>query len=39
MLEEIRNYLKGETAIREIVICVLDTTQYEAFKTQIENMP
>lgn len=39
MIEEISSCLKGETAIKEIVICVLDTPQYDAFKTQIEKMP
>jgi O-acetyl-ADP-ribose deacetylase (regulator of RNase III) len=39
MLEEIRGHLEGETGIKEVVICVLDTPQYNAFKAQIENKP
>lgn len=38
MLEAIEGYLEGETGIKEVVICVFDTRQYNAFKTQIENM-
>jgi O-acetyl-ADP-ribose deacetylase (regulator of RNase III) len=37
MLEVIEPYLEGETGIREVVICVYDTSQYDAFKTQLEN--
>ncbi|MGD8699197.1 MAG: macro domain-containing protein [Gemmatimonadales bacterium] len=39
MLEEIRRHLEGETGIKEVVICVLDTPQYDAFKAEIENKP
>lgn len=39
MLEVIRNHLEGETCIKEVVICVLDTPQYNAFKAQLENTP
>lgn len=38
MLEVIKGHLEGETHIREVVICVLDTPQYSAFKTQLESM-
>jgi len=38
MLEVIKNHLEGETAIKEVIICVLDTDQKNAFKAQIENM-
>lgn len=38
MLEAIEGYLEGETGIKEVVICVFDTRQYNAFKAQIENM-
>ena len=37
MLDVIRSHLEGETGIKEVVICVLDTPQYNAFKAQIEN--
>jgi O-acetyl-ADP-ribose deacetylase (regulator of RNase III) len=37
MLEVIRSHLEGETCIREVVIAVLDTPQYKAFKAQIES--
>jgi O-acetyl-ADP-ribose deacetylase (regulator of RNase III) len=39
MLEEIRRHLEGETGIKEVLICVLDTPQYDAFKAKIENTP
>ena len=39
MLEVIRSHLEGTTCIREVVICVLDTPQYNAFKAQLENTP
>lgn len=35
MLEVIRNHLAGETCIKEITICVLDTPQYEAFQAAL----
>ena len=31
MLETIRNHLEGETGIKEVIICVLDMGQYDAF--------
>jgi O-acetyl-ADP-ribose deacetylase (regulator of RNase III) len=36
MLEVIRGHLEGDTCIKEVVICVLDTPQYNAFKDQLE---
>jgi len=39
MLEEITGHLRSETCISEVVICVLDTPQYNAFKTQLEKTP
>jgi len=36
-LKVIESYLEGETAIREVVICVYDTRQYDAFRAQLEN--
>jgi len=38
MLEVIKSYLEGETGIKEVVVCVFDTGQNNAFKAQIENM-
>ncbi len=35
MWEVISSHLKGETRIEQLVICVLDTRQYEAFQTQL----
>jgi O-acetyl-ADP-ribose deacetylase (regulator of RNase III) len=35
MLEVIRSHLEGETGIKEVVICVLDTRQYESFHAQM----
>jgi O-acetyl-ADP-ribose deacetylase (regulator of RNase III) len=31
MVEELGRHLRGETGIREVVICVLDTPQHESF--------
>jgi O-acetyl-ADP-ribose deacetylase (regulator of RNase III) len=36
MLEVIRGHLEGDTCIKEVIICVLDTPQYNAFKDQLE---
>jgi O-acetyl-ADP-ribose deacetylase (regulator of RNase III) len=36
MLEVIAGHLRGTTCIKEVVICVLDTRQYNAFKDQLE---
>ncbi|UCC84060.1 MAG: macro domain-containing protein [Gemmatimonadota bacterium] len=36
MLEVIKGHLEGETRIKELVICVLDTPQHNAFKTELE---
>ena len=36
MVDVIGGHLEGETGIKEVVICVLDTPQYNAFKTQLE---
>jgi O-acetyl-ADP-ribose deacetylase (regulator of RNase III) len=38
MLEVIKSHLEGETGIKEVVICVLDTPQYDAFKTELEKI-
>ncbi len=35
MLEVIKNHLEGETGIKELVICVLDTPQYNSFKAAL----
>jgi O-acetyl-ADP-ribose deacetylase (regulator of RNase III) len=35
MLDAIQTHLRGETGIEELVICVLDTRQYQAFQAQI----
>ena len=32
MVEEIRSHLEGESRLEEVVICVLDSQQYNAFK-------
>lgn len=39
MLEAITEHLQTPTRLREIVICVLDTNQYNAFKNQLETKP
>ena len=38
MLEAITGYLKGETGIRELIICVLDTPQYQAFHARMASI-
>lgn len=39
MLEVITEHLQASTRLKEIVVCVLDTNQYNAFKNQLETMP
>ncbi len=38
MLEEIKSHLAGTTGIQEVVICVLDTPQYDAFRAQLASV-
>jgi len=38
MLDVIRSYLGGETSIKEVIICVLDTPQYKAFETRMAGL-
>jgi O-acetyl-ADP-ribose deacetylase (regulator of RNase III) len=38
MLEVIQNHLEGESRIEELVICVLDARQYEAFRAQLASL-
>jgi len=38
MVEAITEHLKGETGIRELIICVLDTPQYQAFHARMASM-
>lgn len=38
MLEAIQSHLEGESRIEELVICVLDTRQYEAFRAQLATL-
>ena len=35
MLDVIKSHLGGETGIKEVVICVLDTRQYESFQPRL----
>ena len=35
MVEQIATHLEGETGISEVVICVLDTNQYNAFQARL----
>ena len=35
MLEVIKSYLEGETGIKELVVCVLDTPQHDAFLSEL----
>jgi len=38
MLEVIGNHLKGQTGIKEVVICVLDTRQYDSFLARLKDL-
>jgi O-acetyl-ADP-ribose deacetylase (regulator of RNase III) len=38
MLEALQAYLRNPTGIEEIVICVLDTPQYQAFQTALATL-
>ncbi|MHC4660931.1 MAG: macro domain-containing protein [Planctomycetota bacterium] len=38
MLETIKKYLQGETGIKEVVICVIDTREYKPFQSQLARM-
>lgn len=38
MLDTIKSYLEGETGIEELIICVLDTPQQNAFQAQLATM-
>ena len=35
MLEVLKDHLQGDTSLTEVVICVLDTPQYNAFETAL----
>ena len=35
MLEVIKSHLTGETGIKELIICVLDTTQHKSFQAAL----
>ncbi|OHB69929.1 MAG: hypothetical protein A2V70_02440 [Planctomycetes bacterium RBG_13_63_9] len=35
MFEVIENHVRGETGIEEVIICVLDTPQYDAFQARL----
>ena len=35
MLQVIKGHLEGQTGIKELIICVLDTPQYNAFQAQL----
>jgi len=35
MIDALRDYLRAETGIREVIICVFDTPQYDAFKSAL----
>jgi O-acetyl-ADP-ribose deacetylase (regulator of RNase III) len=36
MTEVLKDYLSGETCIKEVVLCVLDTPQFNSFKAPVE---
>jgi O-acetyl-ADP-ribose deacetylase (regulator of RNase III) len=36
MLDEIRKHLEGQTTLEEVVVCVLDTPQFGAFRNRLD---
>ncbi len=38
MVDAIRDYLRGETSLREIIICVIDRREFEAFKAGVQGL-
>jgi O-acetyl-ADP-ribose deacetylase (regulator of RNase III) len=38
MLDTIRDYLRGETSLREVFICVMDRREFDAFKGKVEGL-
>jgi O-acetyl-ADP-ribose deacetylase (regulator of RNase III) len=38
MLEEIKSHVEGDTALQEIIICVLDSTQHKAFQSRMADL-
>ena len=38
MIEAIRSYLEGETAIQEVVLCVTDQREFEPFEAQVTSL-
>ena len=38
MLDAIQTHLQGESRLEELIICVLDTRQYEAFRAQLATL-
>ena len=36
MLDALQEYLKGETGLEEVIICVLDTPQHDAFRARLD---
>jgi len=38
MLDAFKSHLEGQTGIKELVVCVLDSNQYEAFKARLSTL-
>ena len=38
MFEAIKTYLEGQTGVKELIICVLDTPQYDAFQARLATL-
>ena len=38
MLDVLKDYLEGETGIKELTICVLDSPQYQSFQTRLATL-
>ncbi len=38
MLDTIRDYLRGETSLREIMICAIDRREFDAFEGKLEGL-
>ena len=38
MIDTIRDYLREETSLKEILICVIDRREFDAFKSRVEGL-
>ena len=38
MVDTIRDFLQGETSLREVILCTIDRREFNAFKTRVESL-